>query len=317
MTTTLITGGAGFIGQHLTAHLTAAGRQVLVLDRTGQATFDDPAVSVILGDIRDPTAVTEAMSHADSWVHLAGVLGTQETVTNPRPAAETNVLGGLNVLEAAAQYRLPGVNIAVGNWWMLNTYAITKTTVEKFAAMYRDERHIAVSVVRALNAYGPGQSIAAPYGPSKVRKIMPSFICRALTGNPIEIYGDGQQIMDMIHVSDVAWALAATLTYTEEHGALSQPIEAGTGRRTTVREIAETIVAAAGSTSVIHHLPMRPGETPGAEVLADTSTLLGIANPALFTTLETGAANTVAWYAQHWLPSWLADHPAPTETAGR
>jgi UDP-glucose 4-epimerase len=110
----------------------------------------------VLGDIRDATSVTEAVSHADGVIHLAGVLGTQETIDNPRPAAETNILGGLNVLEAIAQYGVPAVNIAVGNHWMNNTYSITKSTVARFADMYNRYRGTRVSVVRALNAYGPG-----------------------------------------------------------------------------------------------------------------------------------------------------------------
>src|SRR4051812_24000328 len=127
MTVTLVTGGNGFIGRYVVEELLSRGRVVHVLDRNTPSQFGafDTLLShvnerVILGDIRDATAVNEAMSHCDSWIHLAGVLGTQETIGNPLPAAETNILGGLNVLQAAAEHHAPGVNIAVGNHWETN-----------------------------------------------------------------------------------------------------------------------------------------------------------------------------------------------------
>lgn len=297
MTTTLVTGAVGFIGSYVVEALQARGRDVIAFDRR-----TCPGVETILGDIRDAAAVTDAMAHADSWIHLAGVLGTQETISNPVPAAETNILGGLNILQAAAQYELPGVNIAVGNWWENNTYSISKSTIERFAAMYRLYRQLPVTTVRALNAYGPRQSIATPFGPSKVRKIMPSFVCRALTGAPIEVYGDGSQIMDMIHVRDVADTLVRALEHTELYGGIDTVLQAGTGRRTTVLDIAQTVIKQAGQGDIIH-LPMRPGETPGAVVLADPRTL-DMLSPQPPTTLEEGIAETVAWYRDHWLPGW-------------
>lgn len=292
----LVTGGNGFIGRATTAELASQGFEPLVLDRHRDA---DGPFPVLLGDVRDATAVTEAMAHADAWVHLAGVLGTAETIRNPMPAAMTNVVGGLNVLEAAAQYGLPGVNIGVGNHWMTNTYSITKSTVERFAAMYRRERGLAVTTVRALNAYGPGQSVAAPYGPSKVRKITPSFVMRALHGDPVEVYGDGSQVMDMVHVRDVARVLVAALRRSVEHGGLESVPEAGTGRRTTVLDIAQAVVDAVGSGDIVR-LPMRPGEDPSSVVLADTATLAPLApygiDPTRFVSLEHGIAETVAYY---------------------
>lgn len=276
MRTVLVTGGNGFIGRYVVEALVARGIEVSVLDTRDREPVEGS--HVVLGDIRDATSVTEAAAHADGIIHLAGVLGTQETIKNPRPAAETNILGGLNMLEAAAQYDIPMVNIAVGNWWMNNTYSISKNTVERFAAMFAKERKTRVSVVRALNAYGPRQSVAAPYGTSKVRKIMPSFICRALRGEAIEVYGDGTQIMDMIYVADVAEILVRALEFTERNGASPVTFEAGSGNDTTVNDIAvEVLSAVHGLTGIapipVRHLPMRPGEEPNSVVLGDPTTL--------------------------------------------
>lgn len=276
MSIILVTGGNGFIGQHVCRRLAVQGHQPVVFDR--QAHTTGPA---ILGDIRDAAAVTEAAAHVNGIIHLAGVLGTQETIRNPRPAAETNLLGGLNVLEAACQYDLPLVYIAVGNWWMQNAYSITKTATERFCKMYRTDRNLNVSVVRAMNAYGPGQSLAAPWGPSKVRKIMPAFICRALTDQPIEIYGDGLQIMDMVYVTDVAETLVDALGTNNDW-------DCGTGRATTVLDIAEEVVRQVGK-GHIEHLPMRPGEHAASVVVADPDKML---RPAAVS-LEDGTRETI------------------------
>ena len=299
MKTVLVTGGNGFIGRYVTEELVRRGFDVAVLDTR----WREPAAGAtfVLGDVRDATAVTEAISHADGVIHLAGVLGTQETIKNPRPAAETNILGGLNILEACAQYDIPLVNIAVGNFWMNNTYSITKNTVERFCEMFVRFRGTRTTVVRALNAYGPRQSAAAPYGPSKVRKILPSFCCRAWSGEDIEIYGDGEQVMDMIWVGDVARILVTALEKTAADGA--QPtFVAGTGRHTTVNDIAALAtaeVARQGGPSVgIAHLLMRPGEDERSVVVGDPATLepLGLGELRL---LEDGMPDTVAYYHEY------------------
>jgi nucleoside-diphosphate-sugar epimerase len=289
----LVTGASGFIGRHVVNALLAEGSHVLAFDRLGHA---PEGAEPFMGDIRDANAVTEAMAHVQGWIHLAGTLGTQETIANPRPAAETNVIGGLNVLQAAAQYNVPGVNIAVGNHWMDNTYSITKTTVERFCNMFRTEQKLPVTVVRAMNAYGPGQVPAAPYGPSKVRKIIPAFVCRALNGDPVEVYGDGSQVMDMVYVEDVARTLVTALRYTKQNGGIVTPIQCGTGRDTTVKEIAQAVIDAVGD-GELAYLPMRPGEPEHSVVLADPSTMnvLGI-NVEDFMPLEYGVEKAVEYF---------------------
>jgi len=297
----LVTGGNGFIGRYVVEELENHGYVVTVFDRHTYHTH--PTISLpyntgqVFGDIKDATLVNDAVAHVDGVIHLAGVLGTQETVANPIPAAETNILGGMNVLEACAQYDVPLVNIAVGNWWMASPYSITKNSVERFVEMYTRFRGSAFTTVRALNAYGPRQVAFAPYGPSRVRKIMPSFICRALDGLPIEVYGDGGQIMDMIYVDDVAEILVRALEMTDEKGA--QPtFEAGTGRKTTVNMIAEEVVSnIPGAT--IEYLPMRPGEDEHAVVLGDPDTLAPLALDHMLTPMEDGVRVTVDYFRDY------------------
>jgi UDP-glucose 4-epimerase len=289
----LVTGGAGFIGQHVVRYLRERGDEALIFDHKRRAHTPD----VFLGDIRDSVAVTEAMAQVDGFVHLAAVLGTQETIKNPRPAAETNVIGGLNVLEGAAQYGLPGVYIGVGNHWMQNTYSISKTTVERFIAMFNRERGTSINIVRAMNAYGPGQVAASPYGTAKVRKITPSFICRALRGDDVEIYGDGSQISDMVYVGDVAEALVRALDAAKAGVVFDRAVEVGPSEHMTVREVAELVIKLTGSKSRIVCLPMRPGEIPGAVVSADVETLdLVEMHADSLVPVEHGMAETIEYF---------------------
>ncbi len=335
-----ITGGAGFIGGWVAAVALEHGHDVVIMDRRATARRhpaleihpegyeglgDGGRLELFVGDVLDDVAMCELAAHVDGIVHLAACLGTQETIQNPRPAAMTNVLGGLNFLEAVSQYKIAGTYIGVGNPWMQNTYSISKTTVEQFVHKFNAERGTKINMVRLVNAYGPGQSMAPPYGPAKVRKITPAFIARALTGAPIEIYGDGQQISDMVHVKDVAEALVRALEASHAGHLLvdprfpsegTVPVEVGPEQSATVNEVAEEVVAAImrnglsdaqwhlGKTPV-KHLPMRPGEQAGAIVKADTSTLgaLGM-DPAKLIDLRSGMNETVLWYAEHWLPGY-------------
>jgi UDP-glucose 4-epimerase len=280
----LVTGGSGFIGSHVVRHLQHLGHEPLILDHHGWK--DGIDCETFLGDVRDYTAVSEAVATSDGVIHLAGVLGTQETIEDPLPAAETNIVGGLNVFQAVRRYDVPAVYIAVGNHWMQNSYSITKTTAERFALMYNQEHGTRIAIVRALNAYGPGQKA----GP--VKKIIPNFILPCLRDEPIVIYGDGEQVMDMIYVTDVADILCRALLL--EHGQYDRAFEAGTGRALTVNQIAEMVIDTVTRGS-IEHVPMRPGEPEHSTVVADTNTLqrLGLVD---FATLEDGLVDTVSYY---------------------
>lgn len=280
----LVTGGQGFIGRYVIATLQAQGHTPVSFDR---ARTIAPACAHVLGDVRDSVAVAESVARVEGVIHLAAVLGTQETVAAPEIAIATNISGSVTVFQACARFHVPCVYITVGNHWMQNPYSITKTCAERFAWMANQEWGARIAVVRALNAYGPGQR-AAP-----VRKIVPAFMEAARTGRAIEIYGDGLQIMDMIHVRDVADILVRALLVP--HGQYQTPFEAGTGRRTTVREIAMMVARAGGSAHLPVYLPMRPGEPWSSVVLGDPETLRPLYDGRLprQTTLEEGLAELI------------------------
>lgn len=313
-----VTGGAGFIGGHVVDELIRRGHTPVIFDHRRDRPHEVPGlptafVPVTLGDCRDDTQVTELAAHVEGIIHLASVLGTQETVHNPRPAVMTNVISGMNVMEAATQYGLPVVNICVGNAGMSNPYSASKTCVESLGHMYRRDRGTKINQVRVVNAYGPRQIMAAPFGVGKVRKIMPAFVARALLGQPVEIYGDGEQVSDCVFVTDVACALVNALEFAAEGQLIERVIEVGPTEHRTVNEVAQTVMRAAerftpgDEVPGLKHLPMRPGETPGARIVADNSTMHGIGmDPDYLITLEEGIQTTVQWYAQHWLPGYIS-----------
>lgn len=294
----LITGGSGFIGGYVVDNLLARGITPVIFDRKGAKPPE--GCEVHLGDTTNFTQVMESIGSTDAFVHLAGVLGTQETVQEPLPAVETNIIGGLNVFKAARHYGRRGVYIAVGNHWMNNTYSITKTTAERFALMANEEWDTEIAVVRALNAYGPRQK-AHP-----VRKIMPNFILPALNGTPITVYGDGEQVMDMIYVADVAEILIRALL--EDHKTYDSIFEAGSGERTTVNQILAAVLQEVATLKgvpppalddLIDRQPMRPGETERSVVLGDPSTLLALGvSVDTLVPLREGIRRTVGYYSR-------------------
>lgn len=288
----LVTGGQGFIGGHVVERLAELGIFPVVFDRFDKRGKEDyllPQVpyEFILGDIRDRNSASEAVSMCDGAINLAGVLGTSETVDNPFPSAEANIMGGLNFLEACRQHKKRGVQIAVGNHFMNNTYAITKTTIERLALMYNEEHETEIAVVRGLNAYGERQKH------KPVRKITPNFVCQALRGEAIRVYGSGESIMDMIYVKDLARILVDALM--KDHGVYDRVFSAGTGVKTSVNFIAETINILAKNPNGVEHLPMRAGEADLSVVLGDPETLKALGSYNLVPLME-GMAKTVSWY---------------------
>jgi nucleoside-diphosphate-sugar epimerase len=293
-----VTGGAGFIGQYVCEELLSQGYTPVVYDHHNRNSCLD-GCEVFLGDVRDEVAVMEFAAHVDGIIHLAAVLGTQETINNPRPAAMSNLQGGLNFLEACTAYQLPGTYICVGNHWMDNTYSITKTMVERFVNMFNKNRDTRINCVRAVNAYGPRQLAASPFAESKVRKIIPSFVCRALSGLPIEVYGDGDNISDMVYVGDVAYALVASLKEANKGIVFDRVVECGPEEHFTVNQVAELVNIFTGNIQPVIHLSMRPGETPGVDVIADITTLdlVGMV-PSDMTSLRDGLQATVEYFRQ-------------------
>jgi UDP-glucose 4-epimerase len=283
----IVTGGNGFIGSHVVDRLIDEGYEVTVVDRQGFPHRSD--VNYVLGDIRDRKFVNDILEDHHGIINLAGILGTSETVDNPQSTIASNLQGALNIFDAIRDFKIRGVHITVGNYWMNNPYAITKNAAENIALLYNEAYGSKIAVVRGLNAYGERQK-AYP-----VRKLMPNLLLPALTHTPIRIYGDGYQKMDMIYVGDLANVLVRALVL--DHGAWNQVIEGGSGSDPSVNEICETVLKVTQSRSAVEHIPMRQGEPERAVVVGHPETMapLGLGAEDLMP-LEDGIRLTVNYY---------------------
>ena len=151
----LVTGGAGFVGNSLVKKLLELEHVVTSFDRTKYSGLRD-GVNEVFGDLTDSYAVDCYVKENDYIFNIGGMLGTQETINNPLPAIQTNIIGAVNVFNSIKRHNLRMTHITVGNYWMNNPYSITKSTSERFALMYNKEHKTKISVCRGYNIYGPG-----------------------------------------------------------------------------------------------------------------------------------------------------------------
>jgi UDP-glucose 4-epimerase len=180
------------------------------------------------------------------------------------------------------------VQIGTGHKGQPNPYAITKACAEDLGLARAQWLGEKITVVRAYHVYGPGQLPGPPYGPAPVHKFFPTFACRALNGEPLELCGGGGQLIDPVHVSDVAAVLADAVG-----GPYGEVVEAGCGKPVSVAQAAGDIAGASGRAPIrLTGAPGRPGEPRDAEVVAEVP---ACRNPWPYLVPE-----TVEWYRQ-WL----------------
>lgn len=245
----LVTGSAGFIGKFVQDQLHARGFIPI--------SYDHP------NDVNNWIGLLTAMDGCSGVINLAGRLGTSETFGEEIDTARVNILGALTVADVAQRYDIPMVQIGTGHYGQANPYAVTKACAEDLLLLRARELGQKINVVRAFHAYGPGQKMCAPHGPSPVRKIIPSFVCRALTGMPLQVNGSGDQMVDLVHVADVARVLVDALSYSS-----GRVYDAGTGVGLPVVEVARQVIEMCDSTSGIEFVPMRAGEPLNSVVVA-------------------------------------------------
>ncbi len=259
----LITGGCGFIGSHLVRAL-EPDNEVRILDI--DITEDTPPGTVpIVGDIRDAETVAEAMAGVDIVFHQAASVDVKASVTSPKSSHETNVTGTLNVLEAAREEN-PRLVVAssAAVYGDANTvpiaetaplepnspYGLEKSAADQYTRLYHDLYGLDTVPLRYFNVYGPGQRASTYSG------VITNFVGQARRGDPITIYGDGEQTRDFIHVDDVVTAnlLAATTD------AVGKAYNVGTGKSVTVEKLAKLLRRLTGSNSEIVYTDPRPGD---------------------------------------------------------
>jgi len=285
----LVLGGNGFIGRHLSALLSDQHHEVIVGDVTRPPQDCDERLRFLAVDICDVSAVSAAVQAADIVFHSAGVLGTAELFTAIDRAIAVNIGGTATVLQVCRDFSRPLVYVTLSNDW-LNPYSITKQTAARFCEMFRERYGLPVATVVAFNSYGEGQK-TCEIDPASPRKLVPSLIVRALRGELLEIFGDGEQQVDLIYAGDVASLLASV-------AGRSGVFQVGTGKGMSVNEVVAKVLKMTASNSGVVHLPVRPGEPARSVSVADDirSSLATGWRPRV--TLDDGLARTIEYYRQ-------------------
>lgn len=197
----LVTGGSGFIGSVIVEELISRNYKVIVLDKLKNKNIDfkfKKNINFIYGSILDFEFLKKSFKNIDLIFHMAGKLGTSELNNNNTESVKTNILGSLNVINAAIFNNVDKIFLpSKPNVW-LNTYSITKDAIDKFVNLYNLKKNVKIYSLRYFNAYGPRQHLFP------IRKIIPYFALRAMQGLPIEIFGNGNQTVDMIFSKDLA-----------------------------------------------------------------------------------------------------------------
>lgn len=244
-----VTGAAGFIGRAVVAQLDAFGHEAVPLD-------------LPVHDIRQPTTLAPIV-YADAVVHLAGVLGTAELWDDVDTAIDVNVRGALNVLNACRSGDTRYVGITMPDCWA-NVYQATKQCAQTLALGFHRDFGVPVTHIRAFNAYGVGQK----HGRGHPQKIVPTFASRIYAGEPVPIWGEGDQTVDLVHVDHIASCLVdAAISDADEYGH-GQVWDAGSGIETSVLDVARAVRHCTGLPAEYEFLPMRPGETPHTRLCA-------------------------------------------------
>lgn len=241
-----VTGGSGFIGRAVIMTGETMGHTMMSFDRA-----DGRDVLGRLGDMAD--------FKPDAVVHLAGVLGTHELFDSAENAVEVNVIGTLRILNFCRDYRAGYVGITMPPVFR-SVYTATKICADRLATAWHHEYGVPVAKVRAFNAFGPGQK----HGPGHPQKIIPTFATHAWKREPIPIWGDGNQTVDLIDVVQIARIIMVAVL---PENCEDLTFDAGSGQAMTVNDVAAYVNEIAGSTAGVEYLPMRRGEVP-TEIVA-------------------------------------------------
>jgi UDP-glucose 4-epimerase len=296
----LVTGGAGFIGSNLVTLLLAHGHDVVVLDDLSSGYQDnlEPGVDLIVADVASGPDVTAAVGGCDAVFHLAASVGNSRSIENPVRDATTNVLGTLNVLEACRSAAIPRVvfSSSAGIFGELKTlpisedhpqdpdspYGVSKLAAEKACLVYNKLYGMRNVCLRYFNVYGPRQRFDA-YG-----NVIPIFGERALTGQELIVFGDGEQTRDFVHVQDVA---AANLAAGQS--AASGAFNIGSGTRISINDLADWVNELTGAGVPTRHTEPRAGDV--RDSLADTSAAAGAFGFSPAVDLKAGLAEYLEW----------------------
>lgn len=259
----LVTGGSGFIGTRVVAALIAAGAEPVVADLTPHA---DPDVPIVVGDLRDPDVRSRAVTPGlDGIIHLAALTSVLKSIETPGDVYRTNVDMTSGLLELAREHQVPrflfaSTNAVTGDVGStpideslplrpLTPYGATKAAAEMLISAYSACYGVAGAALRFANVYGPGMQAKD--------SMIPRLMRAARDGGGVQIYGDGEQVRDFIHVDDVVQAL-----FLAWRTGYVGPLTTGSGVSNSVNELVEAVRAVTGAELPATPVPAKPGEMP-------------------------------------------------------
>jgi UDP-glucose 4-epimerase len=272
----LVTGGTGFIGRRLVRALLESGADVTVADTHESS---EPAVHSIVGDLRDPAVADRAVRPGtDLIVHLAAVTSVLRSVADPAGTYETNVHVTAGLLELARArsvggFLLASTNAVAGDVGRaviteqtplrpLTPYGATKAAGEMLLSCYSAAYGINGVALRFSNVYGPGME--------KKDSFIPRLMRAASAGRGIQVYGDGTQLRDLVHVDDVVAGILLAW-----RSGVTGPLVLGTGESVSVNDIILAAREVTGAALPVENVPAKPGEMPAVIIDISAAQALG------------------------------------------
>lgn len=305
----LVTGGGGFIGSHLVDLLLSRGHHVTVLDdfSTGHRnnlTRSDSKLSVLEGDIRDTAIVDRAVSGVTAIVHLAAVASVQASVDDPVGTNQVNLVGTINLLEAAKKHDVKRFVFAssaavYGDVQTLpvsedvplsplTPYAADKLSSEYYIDFFRRQHGLHPIVFRFFNIFGPRQDPSSPYS-----GVISIFMERAISGLPITVFGDGEQSRDFVYVADLVALLHRAV---ESEQLFDEPMNVGNGQSVSLNLLLSSIRQFSEKELDVYYSDSRPGDIRHSR--ADNGRLRRNYSFESHITLADGLKLTYDWYKQ-------------------
>jgi NAD dependent epimerase/dehydratase len=306
----LVTGAGGFIGSHLTEQLVCRGERVRAFVRynsrsdRGLLELLPPSildsVEVVFGDLRDADRVRRAAKGVSAIFHLGAHIGIPYSYTSPRDVVETNVVGTLNVLEAAREQEVERFlhtstsevygtarHVPMDETHPLTAqspYAGSKIGADKLVESFHLSFGLQATIVRPFNTYGPRQSN---------RAVIPTIVTQALTGGELRL-GSLDPTRDWTFVTDTATAFIAI---AEEEATIGETLNLGTGTETSIREVVAIVGRLVGRDLTVQtdSQRIRPTASEVQRLVSDNSRCRQLCGWHPIVSMEEGLGNTVAW----------------------
>ncbi|OHV30034.1 MULTISPECIES: NAD-dependent epimerase/dehydratase family protein [Pseudofrankia] len=301
----VVTGGAGFLGSHLTRALLSAGCEVIVVDDLSTGAVSNLSglpVKLIVGSVTDRAILEEAAAGADSIVHLAARPSVERSLLDPLASHDVNVTGTLTVLDVAQRAEAHVIVTSSGSVYgdagpmpcredgpvaPRSPYAASKLAAEAYALGYQASFGLPVLVARLFTVFGPFQAVGHAYS-----AVIPSFIDAALSGRPLTVFGDGRQTRDVGYVEPIAAMLADATTRRLAH---PRPVNLAFGNRVDLLTMVARLEEIVGRKLPVAFGPGRAGDV--RDLQADIATVRTLFPHATSVDLATALDATVAWYA--------------------